>query len=101
MSKGPTELARHALGFDGVRKQSYRNRFVAGEAHPDYAAWMRMVEIGDAARGNTKPHLSGNGYLFWLTHKGAQAVLRTGESLDPEDFPDELMARPATNPRRY
>lgn len=95
MSKSPTELARHALGLDGVRKQSYRNRFVAGEAHPDYEAWMRMVEVGDARREECDGFLGDEkAYLFSLTGKGAQAVLRSGERLDPEDFPDEMMVRP-------
>ena len=29
-------MARHALGLDGKRKQSYRNRFFAGLGHADF-----------------------------------------------------------------
>lgn len=40
------ELARHALGLNNNRTESYRLHFVAGKGHPDHAAWMEMVEAG-------------------------------------------------------
>lgn len=83
---GATELARHALGLVDGRKASYRNRFVCGPDHSDFAEWERMVSIGDAERHDMR-HIFGGDYLFMLTIKGAQAVLRPGETLDPEDFP--------------
>jgi hypothetical protein len=81
------ELSRHALGLDGRRKQSYRNRFVIGPESSDYAVWMAMVEAGDATRrdGSTVPF--GGCDIFYLTKQGAEKVLRKGERIDPEDFP--------------
>lgn len=87
MSAAQIELARHALGLPNRRKRSYRNHFVAGPGHDDYAAWMAMVDAGCAKRrdGNA---LTGGDDLFWLTRAGAAATLKRGERLDPEDFPE-------------
>lgn len=81
------DLSRHALGLDGRRKTSYRNRFVIGPGSEDYAAWMAMVEAGDATRrdGATVPF--GGCDVFYLTEQGAKKALNRGEKLDPEDFP--------------
>lgn len=76
------ELARHALGLTGERTRSYRNRFVAGKGHADFADWMVMVLEGNAKR------LSGN--MFSLTLVGARRALRNSESLDSEDFPETI-----------
>jgi len=80
-------LARHALGLDGSRRVSYRNHFVAGIGHDDYAHWAAMVEIGAATRrkGNA---LTGGDDVFYLTWAGANAAKRKNERLDIEDFPD-------------
>lgn len=83
-------LARHALGLCQGRTTSYRNYFTAGEHHSDYAEWMRMVGAGDAVRID-KRHLFGGDWLFKLTPKGATAALRSGERLDPHDFPKEAV----------
>lgn len=84
MAKTATDLARHALGLDGSRKRSYRNRYIVSPGTSQHATWMAMVESGDAAifRHAVPPN-----DLFQLTRAGAEAVLRPGESLDPEDFP--------------
>lgn len=81
------DLARHALGLDGRRKQSYRNRFVTGPESIDHPAWMQMLADGFARRldGN---QLTGGDDLFWLTAAGARAALGPGETLCPEDFPN-------------
>jgi hypothetical protein len=81
------DMARHALGLDGRRKQSYRNRYVVGPGNPDHAAWMELVSAGDATRrdGSTVPF--GGCDIFYLTKQGAEKVLRKGERLDPEGFP--------------
>jgi hypothetical protein len=89
MTPRQIELARHALGLDGRRKQSYRNRFWAGPGHGDFADWEAMVADGYAfvsapAEGHRPDH------AFWLTRKGAQLALRKGERLCPEDFPTAL-----------
>lgn len=78
MTAAQVELARHALGLTMGRKRSYRNHFCARAGHSDYADWRAMSEAGWARHGAP---------FFWLTRAGAHAVLRPGESLDPEDFP--------------
>ena len=91
MRDGPTALARHALGLVDGRKVSYRNHFVCGPGHQDFEEWERMVAIGDAAKFDRRK-LFGGDYLFKLTFKGARSVLREGERLDPEDFPEAAAA---------
>lgn len=86
------QLARAALGLDGTRRRSYRNRFVAGPAGALHATWMAMVERGAALRTSGKRQDGTNIYaggadLFELTQAGAEAALLPGETLDPEDFP--------------
>lgn len=74
-------LARHALGLPNDRRQSYRNRFLAGGEH---AEWRAMEAAGLAEADTT----GGKGMTwFWLTREGAEAALEPGESLCPEDFP--------------
>lgn len=80
------ELARHALGLTGSRKQSYRNHFVCGPGHDDYAAWCEMVDNLDAGVNRKAKHTGGDP-VFYLTIGGATRALRRGESLCPEDFP--------------
>lgn len=89
MTPRQIELARHALGLPHKFNQSYRNRFVAGPDHPDFADWQAMVASGMAAH-NGKPHAPARShgcYTFWLTLEGAHNALLKGETLDLEDFP--------------
>lgn len=81
-------LARHALGLDGRRAVSYRNRYVTGPGAADYPVWLSMVAEGLAERrdGRTLPY--GGDDLFWLTRDGAEMALKDGERLCPEDFPE-------------
>lgn len=87
------ELARHALGLDGQRKQSYRNHFVTGPGSTDHPAWMQMVKAGLAWR-RTGSVLTGGDDLFGLTMSGAMLALDKGEALDREDFPAQSAAQP-------
>lgn len=89
----PTQiaLARHALGLPNSRRRSYRNHFVCGECHSDYDNWTEMVASEFARRRNGNA-LSGGEDVFWLTPKGAALVLKKGERLDLEDFPDQSQA---------
>jgi hypothetical protein len=87
MTPPQIELARHALGLKQGLRKSYRNHFVAGPHHEDYAEWERMVAQGDATVSRAKKAIFGGDDCFFLTPKGAMAALRRGESLDPEDFP--------------
>jgi hypothetical protein len=84
MTPQQIKLARHALGLPNARRQSYRNFFTAGVRHPDYYDWIAMVD-DENAKKSTSAKPDGDD-IFWLTVKGAQAALYTGESLDPEDF---------------
>ena len=86
MTPRQKELARHALGLDGRRKQSYRNRFWAGPGHDDFKEWLQMVEDGLAYVSKPDPGHRPD-YAFWLTRPGAEAALNKGERLCPEDFP--------------
>jgi hypothetical protein len=86
MTPRQIELARHALGLPARFKQSYRNRFIAGRLHPDFADWQQMVEAGDAER-SAKSHATGECWTYRLTLQGAHSALLKGESLDLEDFP--------------
>jgi hypothetical protein len=81
------ELSRHALGLDGRRKQSYRNRYCIGPGSDDYETWEAMVAAGDATKrdGSTIP--MGGMNLYYLTEQGARKALKRGEKLCPEDFP--------------
>jgi hypothetical protein len=81
MNEKQKGLARHALGLPNDSKRSYRNRYVISRDNPD---WKALVASGHAAiitTGYVAPTA-----LFYLTKKGAEAALETGESLDPEDF---------------
>lgn len=86
LSPRQKELARHALGLDGRRTQSYRNRIVAGPGHDDFAEWELMASRGLAGR-RAGVQMFGGDDLFWVTHRGALLALNPGETLDPEDFP--------------
>lgn len=83
MTPAQIKLARHALGLPNRRRQSYRNRYFAGEGSFAYIEWCKMIEDG-VARGVKLSH--GNP-VFWLTRQGAELALKPGESLDPGDFP--------------
>jgi len=83
MTEQQRKLARHALGLNGKRKMSYRNRFYAATGDSDHAEWMAMMHAGQADRATATAPLD----CFWLTRKGAEMALNKGEKLDPEDFP--------------
>ena len=89
MGNGATALARHALGLDGRRTASYRNRFICGEGSPDFDEWNRMVVVGNAVRSGPHKIFAGD-YLFRVTLRMARAVLLPGETLDMGDFPEFL-----------
>lgn len=85
MTEEQIDFARHALGLNSRRNQSFRNHFVAGLR--DLNAWMAMVAQGDAVRDMREKLPYGGDDLFHLTRQGAEKVLRAGESLCPEHFP--------------
>lgn len=79
-------LARHALGLTASCLVSYRNHFVAGPGHPDYADWQAMVAAGQAKRLESE-YLPPGDVLFRLTRAGAEKALLPGDILNPEDWP--------------
>jgi hypothetical protein len=81
MTPAQVELARHALGLPNKRRQSYRNYFVCGVGHRDHGNWLAMAAASYARA------LTGTQPGFALTEAGANAALKPGERLDPEDFP--------------
>ncbi len=85
MTLNQIELGRHALGLPNPRRKSYRNHFVCGLSHSDYAEWIKMVSQGDAV-AYPPSALTGGDNLFRLTNVGALACLQHGERLDREDF---------------
>lgn len=77
------KMARHALGLDGERRRSYRNRYFTSVDTPSEDEWNDLCRRGLAEREK------GSGKLvhFYLTDEGARKALDEGETLDPEDFP--------------
>lgn len=86
MTPRQIELARHALGLRPGCLVSYRNRFLAGPGHPDYADWQAMVAAGQAKRLESE-YLPPGDVLFLLTRAGAEAALLPGDVLNSEDWP--------------
>jgi hypothetical protein len=86
MTTRQIELARHAIGLPNKMRMSYRNSFVTGVGHDDYAEWEQMVTNGDAEERDGKSLPYAGDSLFWLTVRGARQALNPREYLDPEDF---------------
>lgn len=83
------QMARHALfGLEeGRLKRTFRNRFAVGAGDsPKKDAWNDLMVKG-AATGWSDVHSRMT--FYHLTRLGAQSALKKGESLDPEDFPEE------------
>lgn len=78
MTPKQTDMARHALGLDGRRNVSYRNRYVTGPGSGDHEPWLAMVAAGLAGKRDGKTLPYGGDDMFWLTPAGARAVLRAG-----------------------
>jgi hypothetical protein len=85
MTENHIELGRHALGLPNKQQESYRNHFVAGPTHDDYAEWMVMVSEGNAVRLE-RAELYGGDFCFNLTRFGAEKCLQGKEQLDLDDF---------------
>lgn len=82
------ELARHALGFDEGVRVSYRNRYHISQGSDAFEDWKDLESRGLAEKTLVPTRDNRRYYLFSLTLEGAKMVLRDGESLDKEDFPD-------------
>ena len=78
MTPKQVELARHALGFNGREKFSYRNHYCAS---PDDAIeWEKMVSDGNAVRGRVS-ELSGGDPIYYVTKSAALSVRKSNEHL--------------------
>lgn len=82
------DMARHALGLPNQYRKSYRNRYVAGCLSKAFDEWTEMVNAGMAEAYPMEGSALGQ-IMFCLTRDGAKAVLKRGERLCPEDFPQE------------
>lgn len=83
------QMARHALfGLEeGRLKRTFRNRYAVGKGDgPKKDAWNDLM-AKDAATGWSE--ISSRTTFYHLTRLGAQSALKKGESLDPEDFPED------------
>ena len=78
------DVIRHALGFNGRSKESYRNHFVTGPGSDDYDAWMDLVSKGLAHR-SAGTEISGGDDVFWVTRETALSVREKNEHLS-RDF---------------
>ncbi|MBN9568721.1 MAG: hypothetical protein J0H79_14065 [Alphaproteobacteria bacterium] len=87
MSAQAVALARHALGLDWrTNGSSFRNQYCCALDTPEHEIWKELAARGLACVDRRfKIH---GGEMFRLTYRGALAVLRPGERLDPEDFPE-------------
>lgn len=99
MTDNQIELGRHALGLPNKQHTSYRNHFVAGPTHDDYAEWMTMVSEGNAVRGE-RSEITGGDYVFWLTIKGALLCRKPNEHLDRETKWPRGTPQPSSGPGR-
>jgi hypothetical protein len=86
MTPSQRKMARSALGLDGERRRSYRNRYVAGLGTTHEDEWNDLCRRGLAERGTDGIAVVG----FCLTLEGAREALDPPEILDPEDFPDAV-----------
>lgn len=86
MTPSQREMARHALGLDGKRRRSYRNRYTAGLGTTQEDEWNDLCRRGLAERGADGIAVVG----FCLTLDGAREALGEGEIIDREDFPDAV-----------
>lgn len=78
MTDNQRALARHALGLPNRRRTSYRNHFIAGEGHEDYADWLALVADGHAVMGE-RSALTGGDDIFFVTDSGKRLVMNVGE----------------------
>lgn len=85
MTPAQIKLARHALGLNAGCLISRRNVFVAASDTADFYEWRAMVEAGLAEFRSV--FNSSGAEVFKLTRAGAEAALRPGDRLNPEDWP--------------
>ena len=87
MNDEQRQMARNALGLQ-YSEQSYRNRFLAGAGSRECKQWEALVDMGFAELLDVKS-INKDFRYFILTPEGARHVLKRGEALCPEDFPNQ------------
>jgi len=85
MTPRQVDLARHALGLPNRMRMSYRNFFFAGPGQSNFDDLIEMVAIDIAIISRRYEFM---GECFRLTRAGAEAVLKPGERLCADDFPE-------------
>lgn len=89
MTPSQRKMARHALGLDGERRRSFRNRYFAPTGSPVEDEWNDLCRRGLAQRDRELEQMVG----FSLTLEGATEAIDEGELLDPEDFSSPLTSK--------
>lgn len=79
------EVGRHALGFNGRQKESFRNYFLAGIGHDDFRVWQGLVEKG-LAKDYGEQKATRGAHMFCLNRMGALLCLKYGEKLERNWF---------------
>lgn len=80
LNKQQINLVRHALGLDNSKK-SYRNRYIGRNGDWDWFVENNLAGCIAMDDNGEKP-------LYWAKLELARMVLKEGETLDKEDFPD-------------
>ena len=85
LTSNQLQLLKHSLGLDYVdqkkintfkkTKDSYRNRFCAGESHDDYPNLKVLCDIGIMAHSEPQEMLAGDMY-FYVTEKGINELIK-------------------------
>jgi hypothetical protein len=83
MNPRQREMARHALGLPNRINESYRNHFCIGQDGAGYSDWQDLVAKGFAVKAHGGDSWVGD--FFYLTLKGARAVLLPKEHISRED----------------
>lgn len=83
LTRRQRDFVRHAIGFDGRSKTTYRNHFVVGPGTDGYEDWMDLVQKGYAKRREGSA-ISGGDDVFWVTRETALFVCNKDERLAPD-----------------
>lgn len=80
------QMIRHAVGFDGRSKVTYRNHYCIGRGCDGFGDWMDLVTRGLAYR-RAGSEISGGDDVFWASREAVLAVRKQDEHL-ARDFSD-------------
>lgn len=86
LTENQIEIIRHTIGLDRSSR-SYRNRYIASAGHHNFDDLESLVKCG-AMEKYDGSGLFGKSSIYIATKSGANAVLKKGEALCSEDFPE-------------